>query len=75
MSNQWLTPDGAPTGVRHLVLTLPSGDEWEALARGGLALLLLAENFEPFGSYSPEDTAQEFAATLSVTFEDWIEDV
>jgi microcystin-dependent protein len=56
----WLTPDNAPGGDRCLRLVIPSGDEWEAIIRGALAPLLRSENFEYYGSYLPEETAQVF---------------
>lgn len=74
MSNAWLTPDDAPDGTRELVLTVPSGDEWEALARGALALLLLAANYEQHGAISPDDCAAYFADALLTTFAAWSTD-
>jgi hypothetical protein len=70
---RFLTPGEAPSGSVEVTLILPSGAEWEALARGALALLLLPENFEQADAadYTPEDAAYEFTQWLLDTFQGW----
>jgi len=60
-ANRWLTPDTAPpTYQRIKILWVPGGEEWEAIVRGALAPLFDAANFEQFGSFTPEETAEKF---------------
>lgn len=73
VGNAWLTPTTAPDGMREIVLIVPSGAEWEAIVRGALAPLLEAANFEPFGSYTADDTAKEFLDTIGATLAGWEE--
>lgn len=70
---RFLTPIDAPSGVVEVALILPEGLEWEALARGALALLLFAQSYEErLGSaYDPEAAAYEFEAPLLATFQGW----
>jgi microcystin-dependent protein len=56
----WLTPDAAPTGDLCVRLVIPQGEEWEAIVRGALSPLLRSENFEYYGAYLPEETAEVF---------------
>lgn len=65
----WLTPDSAPNGTRTIALTIPRGDEWEAIVRGALAPLLVPGNYEQFGSYTPEETAAEFQDAFQETMQ------
>lgn len=69
----FLTPQDAPTGSIERTLILPEGEEWEALARGALALLLSANNYEQAidSAITPEDAAAEFAEWLLATFTGW----
>lgn len=67
----FLTPDEAPGGTKEVTLTVPDGWEWEALARGALALLLNEANFEQHGSYTPAQTAEAFIDALFTTFSAW----
>ena len=67
--NAWLTPDDAPTGTRVIKLYVPQGEEWENIIRGALAPLMLPENFEQYGSYTPEETAQVFRDITADTFQ------
>lgn len=64
----WLTPDTAPTGTRVICLYVPEGEEWETIVRGALAPLMLPENFEKYGDFTPEETAQMFREITSATF-------
>jgi len=68
----WLTPEDQPDGECCIRLIIPNGDEWETIVRGALAALGEAENFEQFGTLTPEETAQIFREALLSTFE-WIE--
>lgn len=66
----WLTPD-APEGTVDITLTVPQGIAWEAIVRGCLVLLLYPENYEQFGDYTPEQTADEFAPYIGDLLENW----
>ena len=72
--DKWLIPASAPSGTRDLVLTVPNGDDWEALARGALALLLDTDNYEQTGSITPDDAVSYFIAGLLSTYTDWSTD-
>lgn len=67
----WLTPNDSPEGTVDITLTIPTGIEWEAIVRGMLLLLLDSNNFQEFGSFSPEDTAAEYLAGVSSLLENW----
>jgi hypothetical protein len=60
MPEGWLTPDNAPSGGKIMKLYIPEGEEWETIVRGAIVSLFLSENFEQFGSLTPEETAQYF---------------
>lgn len=66
---RWLTPDTAPDGTREIILTVPSGDEWEAIARGALASLLFPSSYEEHGAFTPEETAAVFEAAFVATMQ------
>lgn len=68
-----MTPSEAPEGTAERVIVVPSGVQWEALARGALTLLLFAQSYEQrLGSaYDPEAAAYEFEAPLLATFQGW----
>lgn len=68
MPNQWLTPEDAPDGTRVIALTVPAGDEWEAIVRGALAPLMFPYNYEQHGSYTPEETAAIMQEAMQETF-------
>lgn len=74
MSNAWLIPDSTPTGSRSLVLVVPDDEDWEALVRGALALLLDPDNFEQTGSITPEEAVTVFLPGVLETFTDWTTD-
>lgn len=69
----FLTPTSSPTGSVEKTLILPGGEQWEALARGALALLLFADSYEQAvgSSISPEQAASEFTEWLLYTFNGW----
>lgn len=71
MSSRWIVPAAAPSGTRSLVLTVPDGDDWEALARGALALLLDPANYEQSGTITPDAAAEYWLSPLLATFQDW----
>ena len=72
-SGKFLTPEDAPDGTVEITITVPSGEEWEALARGALALLVDDANFEQSSGTAEtvEDSAYYFLLAISKTFEDW----
>jgi len=60
MRLRFLTPDAMPDGTDRICISVPSGEEWGALARGALAALFDCRNFEQYGSVTPEEAAQAF---------------
>jgi len=68
----WLTPDSEPDGVVCRLVWIPNGEEYESAARGALVPLMLAENWEQFGSITPEQAAQAFQDAFAKTSE-WSE--
>lgn len=56
----WLTPDDAPTTINCWRVFIPAGEEYEAAFRGALLLLANPDNWEQFGTQTPEDVAQAF---------------
>lgn len=70
-SAAFLCPTSAPTGADCVKLVLPAGEEWGALVRGALALLLDPDNFEEGDdSLSALECAQILAEFIGGTF-DW----
>lgn len=65
----WLTPEETPDGVTCWRFYIPSGEEWEAIARGAIAPLCLIDNWEAFGSVTPEEAANYFLAASMLTYE------
>lgn len=61
----WLTPDDAPDGLKCIRLLVPSGEEWETIIRGALVPLFDSVNFEQYGSYTPEETAEVFLSCMA----------
>jgi len=70
---KFLTPVNEPDGSVEVTLILPAGAEWEALARGALALLLSEGNYEqhPDSDITPEEAAYRFVEYLLYTFQGW----
>jgi len=67
-TGRWLTPDTAPTSLQQIkLLWVPVGEEWESIIRGALAPLFDSENFEQFGSFTPEETAEKFTLVTGQT--------
>jgi len=60
---QWLTPDSAPPRMGRAIY-LPGDNDWHAALRGALMLLANSENWEQYGTLSPEETAREWQTTL-----------
>jgi microcystin-dependent protein len=53
----WLTPDDIPDTVTCRVISFPDSEEWLATLSGALLLLTEEQNWEEFGSVSPEAAA------------------
>jgi microcystin-dependent protein len=64
----FLTPDDPPDGYKCFRLVVPSGDEWEALARGALASLLDFVNWEQWGDVPIEDCLDYWNTALFDTY-------
>lgn len=71
MSKQqaWLTPDNAPANTKCWRVFIPDGEKWEAAFRGAIRLLAIADNWEQFGSLTPDEAAQEFVDANFMTYE------
>lgn len=68
----WLTPDSEPDGVVCRLVWLPNGEGFESAARGALAPLMVADNWEQVGSITPEETAAYFQDAFQETMQ-WAE--
>jgi len=53
----WLTADSLPSAWIDYRFRLPDDDAWRAQVRGALVALMYSENFEPFGTLTPEQMA------------------
>lgn len=57
----WLTPDGSiPSSQICLRIAVPDGLEWRAALRGAIVSLAEEQNWEQFGSVTPEEAAMVF---------------
>ena len=63
----WLTPESEAGSPRAILLWVPSGDEWEQIARGALVPLIDPASYEQYGSLTPEETAAAFELPLYLT--------
>lgn len=57
----WLTPDTAPGSIAARCLLIPDNPEWLAIVAGALLPLIYPNNFEQFGTATPEETAAVFS--------------
>lgn len=64
MRRAWLTPDDAPGDPVCVQIAIPGGDAYAAILRGALALLFSPDNYEPFGSQTPQAVADAFLDAL-----------
>ncbi len=55
--NAWLTPDSAPAATRCRRILIPDDPAWLALVSGALVELTKPENWEQFGTVTPEEAA------------------
>lgn len=58
--NAWLTPDTPASGFICRRLLIPTAVEFLAIVKGALLPLTYSNNFEPFGSLTPDETAAYF---------------
>lgn len=56
----YLTPETLPSGTICRTVLIPDHIDWITLVNGALSRLIYAENFEQFGSITPEETAERF---------------
>lgn len=56
----YLTPDTLPSGTYCRTVLIPAHIDWLIIVNGALSELLKAENFEQFGSITPEEVADRF---------------
>lgn len=67
MSNPraWLTPSAIlPLGTACYTIAVPDDEGFRRILVGALGLLNRPENYEQFGTLSPEDTAKQFQQTI-----------
>ena len=67
----WLTPQDDPTGTITIALTIPEGEEWEAIIRGALVPLFDSANYEESGVWTPEETASLMEQIMIASFNLW----
>jgi hypothetical protein len=65
----WLTPSDNPD-LTTWVVFLPDGLEWIAAFLGAFMDLAESENWEEFGTMTPEDTAAKWAQALKATIDE-----
>lgn len=65
----YLTPDTLPSGTYCRTVLIPAHIDWLIIVNGALSELLKAENFEQFGSITPEEVADRFE-TMFFEFRD-----
>lgn len=68
---RWLTPASTPTETKCAVLELPDGLEYRAAFRGALLLLADPDNWEPYGSVTPDEVANTFLLALEALDATW----
>lgn len=56
----YLTPDTLPSDFICRTVLIPNHIDWLIIVNGALSELLRSENFEQFGSITPEETADRF---------------
>ena len=56
----YLTPDSKPSATITVTFELPDSEEWLAVLLGAVLELTRVENWELFGSLTPENMAQDF---------------
>lgn len=56
----WMTPDSEPAETQPIVLEVPDHETWLAAVRGALFDLARQENWEQFGTLTPEETANRY---------------
>ena len=54
----WLTPDALPTSTRCVTLTVPDDFDFFSILKGAISALFELENWEEFGTLTPEECAQ-----------------
>jgi microcystin-dependent protein len=62
--HHWLTPDLASGALQCRSLFFPVGVDWLAIVSGALILLTDPDNFEPYGTATPDQTAIAFNDTF-----------
>jgi len=55
--SSFLTVDDIPTDEQCLSVFMPSGEEWLARIMGALSLLIYPENWEKYGTHTPDECA------------------
>jgi len=66
----WLTPDSLPSDMRVCTLSFPDSEDFHSLVRGALFLLSQPENYEQFGTLTPEQVSDAFRDMLFSFLED-----
>lgn len=56
----WLTPDTAPGPIASRCLLIPDAPDWLAIVAGALLPLIYPNNFEQYGTATPDEAAAVF---------------
>jgi hypothetical protein len=62
--NAWLTPSDITSGTACYTIAVPDGEGFRRILVGALSLLTNPNNFEQFGTLTPDETASRFRTTL-----------
>lgn len=62
--HNWLTPDAPGGTLQCRSLFFPAGTDWLAIINGAIMLLTDPNNFEPYGTATPEQAAEAFNDTF-----------
>jgi len=68
MPRAWLTPDAPPTGTKCYKVYVPDSDVMRSAFWGAFLLLCKSENWEQFGTMTPEAAAAEFESAWRSTY-------
>lgn len=63
---RWLTPENSPGDLTVMrAISLPADEQWLALVGGALSELANPDNYEQYGSVTPDECSEFFMLVLS----------
>jgi microcystin-dependent protein len=65
----WLTPDNQPDSNICITISCPNSIEWFSCVWGALSMLADAENWEKYGTLTPEEVAEVFLQRYEKTIQ------